>query len=66
MFPPALLSFEVNRLMALVCIIYELFSPTLASERGQRLNDRRNLSLRHHCMSSQELFVQEITRIRGS
>ena len=50
---------QVNILMALVCIIHELFSPTLESERGQRLTDCRNLSLRHHCISSQELFCRK-------
>ena len=41
--PPALLPVEANRLITLICIIYEL----LASERGHRLTECRNLTFRH-------------------
>ena len=39
---------EASTLMALICIIYELFARTLASERGHRLTDCRNQTFRHN------------------
>ena len=45
--------------MALICIKYDLFSKTLASERGQRLADCRNLGLRHNCISSRKLVLMK-------